>query len=135
MPQFIIPAIMAATAAIGAGTSIYSAVNQPKAPSGPTPEQITKQAVSDETASRAAATKQAAQFLPELQSNTGGGLSPDAYTQLSSQFSGNAQLGNSPQMQQLVSKFLGLDTGAAFGGSSPFGTASTNNPLGAGLAG
>lgn len=135
MPQAILPIILAATAAIGTGTSLYQMANQPGQPKGQSPEEITKQAITSEQANRANATKQASAFLPELQSSTGGGLSPDAYSQLASQFSGNAQLGNSPQMQQLVSKFLGLDSGASYGGSAPFGSNTNTSPLQTGLAG
>jgi hypothetical protein len=134
MPWAAIAAIASlAGAGTALGNTIYQDVNAPST-SGPSPTQITNQAINAETANRATATKEAAQILPDLQFNTGGGLSPDAYSQLSSQFSGNANLGNSPQMQAIVAKFLGLDTGASsFGGSTPFGS-STGNPLTPGLA-
>jgi hypothetical protein len=134
-------AVAAAIASIvGAGTAvgstIYNDVNKPGTPAGPTPTQLTNQAINAETANRATATKEAAQILPDLQANTGGGLSPDAYGQLSSQFSGNANLGSSPQVQEMVNKFLGIDPGASFGGSSPFGGGSSGtNPLAPGLTG
>ncbi len=137
MPPAIIAAVISAAAAVG--TTIYSKVSQPSAPSStqPTPAEVTKQAVSSEEANRAQATKQAAQFLPGLQYETSGGLSPDAYQQFSSNFSGNANLANSPQMQQLVAKFLGLDTGASFGGDGSFGGGSSggSSPLSPGLTG
>lgn len=137
MPIAAIAAIASlAAAGVGAGTSIYSAMNQPSAPKAPTPTEMTNQAINAETANRATATKEAAQILPDLQANTGGGLSPDAYGQLSSQFSGNANLGSSPQVQEMVNKFLGIDPGASFGGSSPFGGGSSGtNPLAPGLTG
>lgn len=121
-----------AAAGVGAGTSIYNATNQPSGPKAPSPTQLTNSAINAETANRATATKEAAQLLPDLQANTGGGLSPDAYGQLSSQFSGNANLGSSPQIQEMVNKFLGIDQGASFGGTTPFGGA---NPASPGLAG
>lgn len=136
MPQMILPIIMAATAAAGTSASIYNSMQGPGTPPGPTPAEVTKQAVSDETSRRGVATKEASQFLPMLQANTGGGLSPDAYRQLSSNFSGNANLADSSQMKELISKFLGLDTGASFGGSEPFGSSSGgSNPLTPGLTG
>ena len=136
MPQ-LAPVIIASL--IGAGTTVGTALfqhfTQPSAPAGPTPEEMTKSAVSDEESRRQGATKQAAQFLPQLQADTSGGLSPDAYKDLAANFSGNANLADSPQMKQLVAKFLGLDTGAAFGGSEPFGSSSGgSNPLATGLA-
>lgn len=139
MPQGILPLIIAAigTAASAAGvsSSIYNSMQGPSAPpAGPSPAEVTKQAISDETAKRGAATKEASQFLPMLQANTGGGLSPDAYRELSANFSGNANLADSSQMKQLIAKFLGLDTGASFGGTEPFGS-SGSNPLTPGLVG
>ena len=127
----IISAIIGSATAIG--TTAFNASNQPSAPKVD-PTEVSKQAVAGETANREQATKQAAQFLPGLQYNTSGGLSPDAYQQFSSDFSGNANLSNSPQMQQLVAKFLGLDTGASFGGDSSFGSGSSN-PISPGLTG
>jgi len=135
MPWAAIAAIAAlASAGAGIGQTIYSDLNQPSGPKPTDPAEITKQAVSAETANRQTATKEAAQFLPQLQSDTGGGLSPDALKQFSSTFSGNANLANSPEMSQMVAKFLGLDTGATFGGSEPFGSSSGgSNPLAPGL--
>lgn len=135
--------ITAIAAIVGASTSaglgIYNTVNKPEAPAQPSPAEVTKQAISQEETSRGAATKQASQFLPMLQSNTSGGLSPDAYRELSANFSGNANLADSSQMKQLIAKFLGLDTGASFGGSEPFGsggaTSGTFNPASPGLTG
>lgn len=134
MPQFIVPIIMAASAATSAGLGIYSAVNQPGAPqqTQQSPADITKQAISAETSSREAATKAAGQLLPGLQYNTSGGLSPDAYATLSSDFSGSPGLANSPQMKALIAQFMGTDTG--FGGNSAFGSGSTpSNPISPGL--
>lgn len=136
MPQalpLIIGLIGATTAAAGTSASIYNSMQGPSAPS---PAEVTKQAISDETSKRGTATKEASQFLPMLQSNTGGGLSPDAYRELSANFSGNANLADSSQMKELISKFLGLDTGASFGGTEPFGSSSGgSNPLTPGLTG
>lgn len=136
MPQAILPIILAVSAATSTGLAIHSAVSQPGQPSQPSPSDITKQAISNETDSRSQATKAAAQFLPGLQYQTSGGLSPDAYQQFSSSFSGNANLSNSPQMQQLVAKFLGLDSGNSFGGDSTFGSGGgASNPISPGLTG
>lgn len=134
MPPAIIAAIIGAATTIG--VTAYGKASAPGPNEGqPTPAEMTKQAVTAEQANRATATKQAAQFLPQLQSDTSGGLSPDAYKELSSTFSGNANLSNSPQMQEMVAKFLGLDTGASFGGDQPFGSGSGSSPLSPGLAG
>lgn len=135
-PAIIAAAIVAATTV---GTTIYSKMSQPSAPKQATPAEISTQAINTETSNRATATKEAGQFLPGLQANTSGGLSPDAYKQLSATFSGNADLANSPQMQELVSRFLGLDNSASFGGSEPFGSSGGSsgaaNPSSPGLAG
>lgn len=129
MPAALIaPIIMAASAATSAGLGIYSLVNQPSAPKPPSPAEMTQNAIQSETQNRTAATQQAAQFLPALQANTSGGLSPDAYQQLSANFSGNANIADSSSMQQLIARFLGLDTGSSFGTSSQFGTSSPASP-------
>lgn len=141
MPQALIaPLILAVSAATSAGLGIYSAVNQPGAPPQPTPAQVSKDAIASETANRQAAAKSAGQLLPGLQSDTNGGLSPDAYATLSSDFSGNGNIANSPQMQQLVAKFLGIDSGSSFGGSSSsfgssFGGGGSNSITSPGLTG
>lgn len=136
MPQLIAlaPLLTAAAAATGAGVSIYSAMNQPGAPKGPTPAQTTQNAIASESANRASAAKAAGQLLPGLQANTSGGLSPDAYQTLSADFSGNADLSKSPQFKELIDKFLGTG-GSSFGGSGSFGDFGTSNPASPGLAG
>lgn len=128
MPQLIAlaPLLTAAAAATGAGVSIYSAMNQPGAPKGPTPAEVTKNAISDETAKRDAAGKSAAQVFPGLQYQTSGGLSPDAYQTFGADFSGNADLAGSQQMKDLVAKFLGTDNG--FGGGTFGGNTSPSSP-------
>ena len=120
MPPAIIAAVI--TAATTLGVTGYEIANQPGTPAqpaAPTPTQITNQAVQAETANRSTATKEAGQILPDLQYATGGGLSPDAYQSLASQFSGNAQYGDTASMQQLVARFLGLDQSGASFGSNP----------------
>jgi len=133
----VIPLIIGLATAATTASGIY---NSTQGGNGqPTPAQIAeqaKQSVSGEEKNRQLATKQAAQFLPQLQSDTSGGLSPDALKQFSATFSGNANLANSPEMSQMVAKFLGLDTGATFGGSEPFGSSSGgSSPLSPGLTG
>lgn len=124
-------------AVIGAGTTVgttvYNHLSAPSAPKPPDPATVTANAVSAETANRATATKEAGQFLPALQASTSGGLSPEAYDQFASIFSGNANLSGSKQMQDLIAKFLGIDTSASFGGSGNFGTGSS--PASPGLGG
>jgi hypothetical protein len=120
----LLAAIIGSATAVG--TTAFNAANAPGSPKPPDPAQITAQAVNAETQNRQTATKEASQFLPTLQSNTSGGLSPEAYDQFASTFSGNANLAGSDAMKQLVAKFLGLDTGATFGGTGSFGTGASN---------
>lgn len=128
----IIAAIIGSGTAIG--TTAFNAANAPSGPKPADPAEISKQAISTETANRDIATRQAAQFLPGIQANTSGGLSPDALQQFSANFSGNSDLASSPQMKELIAKFLGMDTGATntFGGGSSFGG---SNPASPGLVG
>lgn len=130
MPPAIVAALIGAATTVG--VTAYDKISAPSAPQAPSPADVTKQAITSETSNREQATKQAAQFLPGLQYNTSGGLSPDAYAQFSSADSGNANLASSPQMQQLITKFLGLDTGATFGGDTQYGG---SNPVSPGLTG
>ena len=121
---WIVPFIPLIAAGATAGTSVgLSLSNQPDTPKGPSPADITKNAVQQATQTRQGQAQDAAQLLPNLQYDTGGGLSPDAYSQLSSTFSGNAGIGNSQQLQELVNKFLGTG-GSGFGGSGGFGSTS-----------
>lgn len=116
---------IAALAGAGAsvGQAVYTDVNQPSQPKQPSPADITKNAVQQATQQRQGQAESAAQLLPNLQYDTGGGLSPDAYSQLSSTFSGNAGIGNSQQLQELVNKFLGTGN-SGFGGPGGFGSTS-----------
>lgn len=121
---FIVPFIPLLAAGVTAGTSIgLDLTNQPSSPKQPSPADITKNAVQQATQTRQGQAESAAQLLPNLQYDTGGGLSPDAYSQLSSTFSGNAGIGNSQQLQDLVSKFLGTGN-SGFGGPGGFGSTS-----------
>jgi len=124
---------MAATAAAGTSASIYSSMQGPGTPKGQSPAEITQQAISQETKNRGVATKEAAQFLPGIESNSPG-VSPDYLKDISATFSGNANLAQSPEMAQLVARFLGVDQGASFGGSTSFGS-SGSSPLTPGLTG
>lgn len=134
MPVGLIGAIAAlASAGTAVGTTIYDKVSAPSAPAPPTPAQVTSDAIAQATQQRQAKATADAQLLPGLQADTGGGLSPDALATFSSQFNGDAG-GNNPQLQALVSQFLGLNSGAAntFGGSGSFG-ATNSNPSSPGL--
>lgn len=138
MPVGLIGAIAAlASAGTAVGTTIYDKVSAPSSstPAAPTPAQVTTDAITQETQKRQAQATSDAQLLPGLQADTGGGLSPDALSTFSSQFNGDAG-GNTPQLQQLVAQFLGLNSGAnnSFGGSGTFG-ASTSSPSSPGLTG
>jgi len=137
MPWAAVAAIAAlASAGAGIGQTVYSDLNQPSGPKPTDPAEITKQAVSQETQGRQLATKEAAQFLPGIEANSPG-VSPDYLKNTSATLSGNANLAGSPEMQQLIAKFLGLDNGANFGGSGSFGTSGSggSNPLSTGLTG
>lgn len=123
----IIPFIPLIAAGVTAGTSIGLDLSNQPGSGKPTPAEITQQsqdAVKQATAARQGQAEQAAQVLPNLQYDTGGGLSPDAYSQFSSEFSGNANIGNSEQLKQLVAQFLGTG-GGGFGGTTGFGASST----------
>lgn len=109
--------LIAAAATIGSQVGLTLS-NQPDSPKQQTPVQIAQNAVQQETQRRQGQAQNAAQLLPNLQYDTSGGLSPDAYSQLSATFSGNPDIANSSQLQQLVAQFLG--TGGGFGGSSGF---------------
>jgi len=121
---FIVPFIPLIAAGVTAGTSIgLDLSNQPSSPQQQTPAQISQNAVQQATQQRQQQAQGAAQLLPNLQYDTGGGLSPDAYSTLSSTFSGNPGIGNSQQLQQLVQQFLGQGNNT-FGGTSGFGSPS-----------
>lgn len=127
MPQALIPIIFAVSAATSAGLGIYGAVNRPSAPAGPTPAQISQDAIKQETDRRSTAATEASQFLPGIQANTSGGVSPEYYSQVSSLLSGNANLSNSSAFKSLINRFLGIDEGG-FGGSGGFGGVSPSSP-------
>ena len=129
----IIGLIGATASAAGTSASIYNSMQGPGTPPGQSPADITNKAVALETSNRGTATKEAAQFLPGIESNSPG-VSPDYLKDTAATFSGNANLAQSPEMQQMLAKFLGLDTGASFGGSTSFGS-SSSSPLSTGLTG
>ena len=112
------PAIGAATGLASLGVTGYELANQPGGGGAAQTQPTQAQAVSAETANRQLATTQAQQELPGLQYQTGGGVSPGYYADMSSLLSGNSQYGSSPQIQQLVSSFLGNGIGTG-SGSSP----------------
>jgi len=133
MPQLLLAALPAIIGGIGTTVGLVKGAGGGGQPQGPTPAQMALNAINQETATRNTATKEASQLLPQLQYETSGGLSPSAYQDLSANFSGNANFANSSQFKDMVARFLGLDTGTSFGGSSPFG--STTNPGSPGLVG
>jgi hypothetical protein len=119
---FIVPFIPLIAAGVTAGTSIgIDLSNQDNGPKAPTPAQISQSAVEQATQQREGQAKNAAQVLPDLQYQTGGGLSPDSLASFSATDSGNPGLQNSSQLQQLVAQFLGTGNNS-FGGNSSFGT-------------
>lgn len=126
------PATAAIIAAvIGSATSIgvtaYDHASAPGPNAGkPTPAEITKNAITAEQGNRQVATKEAAQLVPGLEANTSGATSPDYLKDVSATLSGNANLADSPQMKEMIAKFLGADTGATFGSDQPFGGGSSN---------
>lgn len=117
MPVGVIAAVIAAaSAAAGTGYSIYSAENAPGAPKPPstTPSPLT-------SAQNASQTAAVSQQLPNLQSLTGGSVSPEYAAQFGATQSG---LANDPQasgnIQAAINKFFGLtapgDSGLTPGG-------------------
>jgi hypothetical protein len=108
MPPLIaaLPAIAAIASLAGTGVGLYENLNRPSG-GGPTPSQMTQSAVQQATRQRQAEATQANQWLPNLQYQTSGGLSPDAYATYSSTFSGNGDLLNTGMMQQMVQNFMG----------------------------
>ena len=113
------PAIGAATGLASLGVTGYELANQPGGGGAAQTQPSQAQAVSAETANRQLATTQAQQELPGLQYQTGGGVSPGYYADMASLLSGNSQYGSSPQIQQLVSSFLGNGIGGQSSAASP----------------
>jgi hypothetical protein len=112
MPWAAIGAIAAlAGSAFSVGDTLYQQANAPGQASAASQQPTQAQAVASETANRQLATSQAQQELPGIQAQTGGGVSPGYYADMSSLLSGNSQYGQSPQIAQLVSSFLGQGTG------------------------
>ena len=108
-----------ASAGVGAGSGIYSAVNSPSSPKLPTGVQ--PQTAATNQAQTAAVTSS----LPTLQSLTGGSLSPEYAAAYGATQAG---LGNNPQasgnVQQAINQYFGL--------SSPGTTAFTPEGVGSG---
>lgn len=123
MPPAIIPIVTALVTAAGVGTSIYSLTNQPSAPKvGPTgPQPLTSGQSND--------VKQAvSQQLPNLQSLTGGSLSPETTAVLASLAAGTAgDPRTSGLTQQVINQFFGLGAPGNTGLTST-GTGSTSTP-------
>jgi hypothetical protein len=128
---FIVPFIPLIAAGITAGTSIgLTLSNEPGGSSSSSqqqqdPAQMVQNAVQQETQSRQSKAGQAAQLLPDLQYNTGGGLNQAGLAADSATFSGNGDIANSQTLQDLISKFLGTGSGSSsFGGSTSYGSSS-----------
>jgi hypothetical protein len=120
MPDFGISEIAGLIAAIsgagGAATSIYQATNQPgqPKPAVPTPAQNAATAGSNRATQEAALSQQ----LPNLQSQVGGSLSPEALMQLSQLLTGSAGTpGIGASSQDLIQKMT-VSAGAP-SGSNP----------------
>lgn len=128
-----IPIIAAVIGAAGLGESIYSQVNAPGAPKAPTPSQASV----DATALTNKKNTQTAlsQEFPNIQAQTGGSLSPDAWLRLSELLSGQAGTpGVGTAGQDLIAKLFGSQGGppeasisAGSGGTNPTGTGLTGS--------
>jgi hypothetical protein len=119
--------LMGTSAAVSIGTSLYSLTNQPGAPkpatpAAPSPADALKTRQTQETAL-------ASQF-PNIQAQTGGSLSPDAWMRLAELLSGQAGApGIGASSQDLLSKLTGKDSSIAV----TAGNAATNPATGTGL--
>jgi hypothetical protein len=111
----VIPIVIAA---IAAGTGIYEKVNQPGAPKPPTPQQLQAQNQLNPT-QLANAVRSA---KGDVQSQTGGGVSPDYLSQLiQSQYGSSA--GNPGVVgQQSASQWSGQSFGTGGGSGQPGGS-------------
>lgn len=90
---------------IGAGTSIYSMVNQPSVPKPATPTPAQQSATALKT--RQTQENAISQELPGLQAQVGGALSPEALLKLAISRSGQAgDTGIGASMQDLITKML-----------------------------
>lgn len=131
MPE-ILPVIAAIVGIAGTGVSLgESLANQPgtpKPPAAPTVAQTTPEATATADAQKAAI----AQQFPNIQAQTGGTLSPDAFLQLAQLSSGQAgQPGVSGTNVDLIQKLLTGATGGVFAGG---GAGSSPVPGSPGLA-
>jgi hypothetical protein len=126
MPEalaLIIPAL------IGAGTSIYSAVNQPGAPkpATPTPAQQKTTALNTRQTQENAISQQ----LPGLQAQVGGALSPEALLKLAISKAGIAgESGIGASMQDMIMKMLSGNNSTVTAGGINTGTGSTTGLTG-----
>ncbi len=116
-----------ASAGVGTGLSIDSALNQPSAPKLPT------STATPLTASQNASTTAAVgQQLPTLQALTGGSVSPEYAAQFGSTQAGvNNTPGASGDVQAAINQFFGLGASGSTGLTTPTGgTNPGGNPLG-----
>ena len=115
---------------IGAGTSIYEAVNKPSAPAAP-PKPT--QAQQDASALKTRQTQEQAisQQLPGLQAQVGGALSPEALLKLAVSKSGQAgDVGIGASLQDMLMKMLSSQSTVSAGGVGG-GSGSTTGLTGA----
>jgi len=119
MPELIIPIITLATTGIGIGETLSNQPSAPK-PASTTPTVTPAQAIDT---SKQQQNAEAAQF-PNIQSLTGGSLSPEAKAQMSLILSGQAgQPGSSAASQDLLLRLFGIN-------AAPFTASAGNNPAG-----
>jgi hypothetical protein len=125
MPVPLIAAIATiAAAGTSTGLAIDSALNQPGAPKPPsaTPTPLT-------SSQNASTTSAVGQQLPNLQSLTGGSVSPEYFSQFGATQTGNA---NNPQasgdVQSAINSFFGIAAPGSSGLTTPSGGTSAGGP-------
>jgi hypothetical protein len=112
MPQ-VAPIVALISAGIGAAGLGYSIYEKESAPGAPKPSAVPPPLTTQGNQQQAAAV---GQQLPDLQSLTGGSLSPEYYAQFGA---GQAGLSNDPRstgnIQQAISQFFGLPASGTTG--------------------
>ena len=135
MPQFIIPLVIgvatsAITSAFTPRPDYSSLTQQPSTPSGPSAAEVAAQARAD----RMSKARSIRQFLPSLQEQVGGSVSPEYYAQMAALLSGNADQGS--LARDVTNNWLGIDSTDIFSNLSGIsGSPGLGGAGGAGLFG
>lgn len=123
----LLPIIAAITGIAGTGVGLgLELSNQPGSPKAATPSPADTAAAADKTKQSQIAAL--SQQTPNIQANTGGSLSPDAWAQLAAVLSGQAGTpGIGSSQQDLITKIIS--------GNSGGGTVTAGNNTGGGVPG